>query len=36
VQVAMLGPLREPLAARLMRALHAAGRGSAALEVYGR
>src|SRR5207247_1109070 len=25
---------REPRAARLMRALHAAGRGSAALEVY--
>jgi predicted ATPase/DNA-binding SARP family transcriptional activator len=27
-------PLREPLAARLMRALHASGRRSAALEVY--
>jgi DNA-binding SARP family transcriptional activator len=27
-------PLREPLAARLMRALHAAGRRGAALEVY--
>ena len=27
-------PMREPLAARLMRALHAAGRRSAALEVY--
>ena len=29
-------PMREPLAARLMRALHAAGRRSAALEVYER
>jgi DNA-binding SARP family transcriptional activator len=27
-------PLREPLAARLMRALHATGRRGAALEVY--
>jgi predicted ATPase/DNA-binding SARP family transcriptional activator len=27
-------PMREPLAARLMRALHAAGRRGAALEVY--
>jgi predicted ATPase/DNA-binding SARP family transcriptional activator len=27
-------PMREPLAARLMRALHATGRRSAALEVY--
>jgi DNA-binding SARP family transcriptional activator len=27
-------PLREPLAARLMRALHAAGRRGAALKVY--
>jgi DNA-binding SARP family transcriptional activator len=27
-------PLREPLAARLMRALHACGRRGAALEVY--
>ena len=27
-------PMREPLAARLMRALHAAGQRSAALEVY--
>jgi DNA-binding SARP family transcriptional activator len=27
-------PIREPLAARLMRALHATGRRSAALEVY--
>jgi predicted ATPase/DNA-binding SARP family transcriptional activator len=27
-------PMREPLAARLMRALHATGRPSAALEVY--
>ena len=33
-ELVLTHPLREPLAARLMRALHAAGRGSAALEVY--
>jgi DNA-binding SARP family transcriptional activator len=33
-ELVLTHPLREPLTARLMRALHAAGRGSAALEVY--
>jgi predicted ATPase/DNA-binding SARP family transcriptional activator len=33
-ELVLTHPLREPLAARLMRALHAAGRGSAALEVF--
>jgi predicted ATPase/DNA-binding SARP family transcriptional activator len=33
-ELVLAHPLREPLAARLMRALHAAGRRAAALEVY--
>jgi predicted ATPase/DNA-binding SARP family transcriptional activator len=33
-ELVMAHPLREPLAARLMRALHACGRRAAALEVY--